>query len=624
LAERGKVSGRANIMEFKYDIRDLKFILKEWLNTEEVLNCERFKEYYSIDDIDPLINEGYKIAKEVVNPINTEGDKIGVKFEDGVVTPAPGYKEAFKFLQENGWGSSSEAIEQEGGMPLILFKAIHEMNTGACPALTSYIKLSTGVANLLIDFATPEIRDKFLPNLLNGEWQGTMCLTEPNAGSDVPDITTRAYATDDPYIYKIKGTKMFITGGDHGLCSNTIHAVLAKPEGAAPGSAGIGLYIVPKYWVNDDGSLGRYNDVATVTLEHKMGLKAQATALLNFGEEDECYGYMLGSPPDEKGRSRGLAMMFNMMNESRIGTGHNANCQSAAAYYFAAQYATERIQGRPFGDKNPNAQRVPIINHEDIRRMLLDMKAHTEGIRAMIFKGFWHLDIENNSSDKEKAKRSAGIAAVLTPLVKCYGSECAVNLISEAIQVLGGVGYTQEYPVEQYLRDSKILTIWEGTSFIHGQDLVTRKMRMQDGVPFANWLEDIKTTIDANAADFAAEAQAVQKAYDCVVAVKKQYDSWYDKFADCKNLIPLYSIRALFVCAMTQVAACLLEQAAIARKKLAELPADHFEVPFYSGKIASAKYYIKQVLPAAYMYTDLITSADTSVLECPIESLVLP
>ncbi len=356
-------------MEFKYDVRDLKFILKEWLPMEEVLACDRFKENFSLDDVDMLLNEGYKVAREVINPINVPGDRIGVKFEKGVSTPVPGFKEAYQFLQQNGWGSSSECIMVESGMPLTLYKAIFEMNSGACPAIMSAIKLTSGAANLILRFGTDKDRELFIPKMFSGEWQGTMCITEPNYGFDAGDMMCRAYPTDDPRLYKIKGTKMFITCGDQGHCENTIHMVLARPEGAAAGAAGIGLYIVPKIWVNDDGSPGKPNDVTTVGLEHKMGLHAQATALLNFGDEDQCYGFLVGAPPDEKKASKGLAMMFHMMNESRIGTGHNSNSQGAAAYYFASQFATERIQGRPFGVKN--AQRVPIVKHEDVRRMLL-------------------------------------------------------------------------------------------------------------------------------------------------------------------------------------------------------------------------------------------------------------
>ncbi len=610
-------------MDFKYDLRDLQFILKEWLPMEEVLACDRFKDNFGLDDVDMYLNEGYKVAREVVSPINAEGDKIGAQLKDGEVTPPPGYSRVYKFLQENGWGSTSECVELEGGMPLTLYKAIFEMNSAACPAIMSYIKLTSGVANLLIEFGTDAQKSLFLPKLLSGDWQGTMCITEPNAGSDVGDSTTRAFPTDDPYLWKIKGAKMFITGGDAGTCENTIHMVLARPEGGAPGSAGLGLYIVPKFWVNEDQTLGKANDVITLSIEHKMGLRAQATALLNFGENDACYGIRMGAMPDEKGRSRGLAMMFNMMNESRIGTGHNSNTQAAAAYSFASRYATERIQGRPFGDAN--AERVPIIKHEDIRRMLLDMKAVTEGVRAMIFKGFYYLDIQNNSGDKEKAAVCSGLAAILTPLVKGYGSEASLGVIAEAMQVLGGVGYTQEYPIEQYLRDSKILTIWEGTTFIHGNDLVGRKMRMRKGADFANWMAAIKNFIDAHKAngDFAVEMERLAKAYGCAEEVKSCYDAWYADMDEKKQFIPLNAVRAMAVCGQLQVAECLLEQAVIARNKLNDLPEDHYDRPFYEGKVASARYYVNQVLPSSFLLAEMIKSEDRVCLDCPEEALVV-
>ena len=610
-------------MEFKYDVRDLKFILKEWLPTQEVLACDRYKDNFSMDDIDMLLNEGYKVAKEVVNPINAPGDKIGVKFEKGVVTPVPGFKEAYLFLQQNGWGSSSECIKVESGMPLILYKACAEMNTAACPALTSCIKLTSGAANLILRFGTDADRERFTPKMLDGSWQGTMCLTEPNFGSDTGDIITRSYPTEDPRIWKIKGTKMFITAGDQGTCENTIHLLLARPEGGAAGSAGIGLYIVPKYWVNEDGSMGDFNDVTTAGVEHKMGLHAQATALLNFGDDDNCRGIMLGTAPDAKGFSQGLAMMFHMMNESRIGTGHNANTQGAAAYYFASQYATERIQGRPFGIKN--AERVPIIKHEDIRRMLLDMKAHVEGIRAMIFKGFYYLDIEGNSRDRDKAKRYASFAEILTPIVKCYGSEASLGVIAQAIQVLGGVGYTQEYPVEQYLRDSKILTIWEGTSFIHANDLIGRKMRMKDGGPFTAWLKDISDFIEANKGNaiFAKEMKNLAAAFAAAQEVKSIYDTWFANMDSKRQLIPLYAQKALFVCGQVYVAMCLLDQAIVAAKKSENLKPGEGDYTFYAGKIASARYYANNILPQASMLTSLIKSEEDSVLTCPEEALVV-
>ena len=603
-------------MEFKYNVRDLKFILKEWLPTKDVLELDRFKEYYDIDDIDSILTEGFKVSKEVVNPINEKGDKNPVKFADGVVTSPPGYKEVYQFLQKNGWGSSSECVV-DGGMPLTVFKAASEMISAACPAMGSNIKLTSGAANVILKYGRREDIDRFIPKMLDGEWQGTMNLTEPSAGSDVGDALTRSFPTDDPWIYKIKGTKMFITAGDGSICENTIHLVLARPEGGCKGSAGLGLYIVPKYWVNEDGSIGKANDVTTIAVEHKMGLGGSATCMLNYGENDECYGIRLGNPPDEKGRSKGLAMMFRMMNESRIGTGFNANAQASSAYAQASHYATERVQGYIKGE------RVPIIKHADVRRMLMDMKAYTEGIRAMIYKGFYNIDLAENLKDKAQAKKHDDIAAILTPMIKCYSSESAVNVTCEAVQVLGGVGYTKEFPVEQYVRDSKILTIWEGTSFIHGQDLVKRKMRMDDGVPFANWMGDMLSFIEANKAATGLEKEFsnLEKAYRCMEDVKNLYDSWHAEKMD--DLIGLYAIRTLFVCAMVQVAQCLLDQAMLAQKQMAQLPEGHFDMNFYKGKVASAKYYCNNILPSAFTLSDIIKNADLSSQECPEESLIV-
>ena len=400
----------------------------------------------------------------------------------------------------------------------------------------------------------------------------------------------------------------------HGACA---------PGRRSRGSPGIGLFIVPKIWVNDDGSLGKPNDVTTAGIEHKTGLHAHATALLNFGDEEECRGILVRTAPRREGAVQRAGDDVSHDEQVRIGTGHNANNQAAAAYYFASQFATERIQGRPFGVKG--AGRCAIIKHEDVRRMLLDMKAHVEGIRAMIFKGFYWLDIQSNSSDKALAKKYGEFAEVLTPLVKCYGSEASLGLISEAIQVLGGVGYTQESPVEQYLRDSKILSIWEGTSFIHGNDLVGRKMRMKEGSSFTNWMATIKGFIDANATaeGFEKEMAGLARGYQCLVDVKATYDAWFADMATKRSLIPLYAIRALFVCAQVQVAECLMEQALIAKQKLAALPADAFDATFYRGKIASARYYVHNVLPNAFLATEMIQKGDDSVLTCPEEALVV-
>lgn len=609
--------------EFAYDVRDLKFILSEWLDMKKILNFEKFKDNYDVDDINLILDEAYKLAKDMVFPANREGHKIGVQFDNGKVKVPQPIKDAYKFLQENGWGSASESLASDTAMPLSLFRGCCELLTAACPALMSYIKLTTGAANLIYRFGRDKDKELFLDKMLSGQWSGTMCLTEPNAGSDVGDATTRAYPTDDPRIYKIKGTKMFITGGEVDLGENIIHMVLARPKGGAPGSKGLGLYIVPKIWVNDDGSLGEPNDVTCINIEHKMGLKASATAMLSFGENDNCRGILVGDPPDHEGKSKGLAMMFHMMNESRIGTGHNALAQMAAAYYFASRYATERIQGRPFTNKK--ADRVPIIKHEDIRRMLMEMKAQVEGIRAMVFKGFYCLDIAEYSDDKEQAVKCRGIAEILTPLIKTYASETAWPMIGQAIQVYGGAGYTEEYPVSQYARDVKILSIWEGTSFIQAMDLVGRKMRMKDGKVFASWIEDRKKFIEENrnARGFGNEMRKLEKAYECVAGIKDLYASYYENIEQDGQLIPLYATRVLTCCAQLFIAECLMEQAFLAERKIAELGTGHHDYPFYAGKVASARYFINNILPNVYMLADLIKNPDRTALDCPEESLVV-
>lgn len=608
-------------MEFRYDLADLKFIINEWLPAGEVFCLDRFRDKFTGDDVDLLLNEAYRIAREVVHPLNAPGDKAGISFEKGVVRPAPGYGETYRFLQRNGWGSTSECIELDSGMPLILYKMVHELNQAACPALASYLKLTSGVVNLILRFGTDEDKARFLPNLLNGNWQGTMCLTEPQAGSDVGDIISRAYPTEDPRVYRICGTKMFITGGDAGICENTIHMVLARPEGGAPGTAGLGLYLVPRIRLTAEGGLGEDNDITTLSLEHKMGLHAQATALLNFGENGRCLGIRMGPEPDKQGRSPGLNMMFHMMNESRIGTGHNANSQAAAAYFYAAQYARERIQGRPFGLKE--GERLPIIRHEDVKRMLLDMKAHTEGIRAMIFKGFFYLDCEANSPDPKAAKSAGAMAAILTPLIKCYASEASLRIIAQAIQVLGGVGYSTEYPVEQYLRDSKILTVWEGTSFIHGLDLVTRKMRMEGGDPFRNWVNLIGGFIESkrDAPGFAREMDNLARGYDCLRELVDIYEGWYAQFKAKRELIPLHAVSALFISARLQTAQCLMEQALLARRRLEEVEPGLSDGVFYQGKIAAARYYLNQILPKVSIEIEPLRREDRDALDLPEEAL---
>jgi alkylation response protein AidB-like acyl-CoA dehydrogenase len=595
---------------FLYSTRDHKFIIKEWLDIEKILNFSRFKGYFELDDIDAILDQALKVAKEVLAPTNDDGEKIGVKFADGKVSVPPSFHAAHKFLQENGWGITDP--NEEGSLPSIVRSAYAEYFNAANPSFTPYSGLARGAAGLIASFGRPEDKEKFLPKMYSGQWGGTMCLTEPGAGSDVGDAATKAFPTDDPRIYKIRGTKCFITGGDHDLTKNIIHLLLARIDGAAPGTRGLSLFIVPKIWVNDDGTLGEPNDVTTVAVENKMGLKGSATCMLSFGENNNCRGILLGSPPDEKGVAQGMAQMFQLMNAARHGTGHSALAVAAVAYHNAVQYAKERIQGRPI--TNLRGERVPIIKHEDIRRMLLNQKATLEAMRALIFKNCYYMDLAYYSDDEQERVMAQRRIQVINPLAKAYCSDMAWSLIADAIQVYGGYGYIEEYPVARQARDCKIYTIWEGTNFIQSMDLVGRKWRLDNGKLFQEWLHEVEEFINKNqgAPGLEGEFSILKRAME---SYKEIYATIIKYFLEKIRLVPLYSTRVLHCTSMLYCGCLIADQALVALKKIDELGKDHYDYPFYQGKVQSAKYYIRNVVPAVFMLAEIIKDGDASALE---------
>ena len=379
--------------------------------------------------------------------------------------------------------------------------------------------------------------------MYSGEWAGTMCLTEPNAGSDVGDLLTKAYPTDEPGVYKIKGTKCFITGGEQDITENIIHLVLARVEGALPGTKGISLFAVPKMWVDDDGNITGPNDVACIGIEHKMGIKGSSTCVMSFGENNECRGYILGNPPDEEGRGQGMAQMFQMMNGARMETGPAALAETAVAFHNAASYATERIQGRLMTD--PKAGRQLIIKHEDVRRMLLDLKAHVDAMRALIFKTYYWFDIFENTTDPEEKKMISGNIDIHTPLVKAYCSDKAWELCAEAMQVYGGNGYSEEYPIAELARDVKIYSIWEGTNYIQSMDLVGRKWMMGKGKVFAQWLANIEAFANEHADHpvLASEMAILKRAVEAYKEIQGAIANYV--MNGKMSMMPLYATRIL-------------------------------------------------------------------------------
>ncbi len=599
---------------FIYSNRDHKFIIKEWLEGQKILSLPRFNDYLSIEDVDEILDQGLKVCRDVVAPSNDDGDVIGAVFKDGRVTVPPSFHKAYKFMQENGWGSSHGDIDGEGTLPSILQGAVHEYTIAANPSIEAYFELGAGIGAVIKAFGSKTQIDLYTPKLFAGVWTATMCLTESGGGSDVGDLLTKAYHTEDPLIYIIKGTKCFITAGDHDLTENIIHLVLARIEGAALGTKGLSLFIVPKIWVKEDGNLGEPNDIATVGIEDKLGLKGSATAVLSFGEEGKCRGILLGKLPVERGRGEGMAQMFKMINGTRLDTGHCALSVATVAYNNAVQYAKERIQGRPM--TNPKGDRVPIIQHEDVRRMLLTQKSTLEAMRAMIFMGYYYMDLIHFSDNPEDIQVAKRRIEVITPLVKAYCSDQAWSLIAEAIQVYGGYGFTEEYPVARQARDSKIYSIWEGTNYIQSQDLIGRKLQLDNGAIFQEWLKELVCIIQENkgSSNFGREFEILDQA---LTAYKELLTTVSGYYTNNIRMIPLYSTRFLRVTAELYSGCLLIQQALVAQRKLSE---GSSEQAFYAGKVQSARFYVRNMIPDVVALTQIIKEGDTSALDIPEEA----
>lgn len=604
---------------FLFDTRDIKFIFKEWLDTDKLLGFDTYRDYYTKEDIDSFIDVTYKICRDVLSPANEEADKIGVQFIDGKVVTPPSFKNAHRVVMEAGLGPQIADREIEGRMPLCMNALLQEMMIAASAGVLSCWGLTAGAAGVIQKYAGPELKARVLPKMFSGEWGGTMNLTEPGAGSDVGAVVTRAYPTDTPGVYKIKGTKIFISAGDHDLAANIIHLVLARIEGAREGTAGLSLFIVPKYRINEDGSPGSSNDVTTVGIEHKMGLKGSPTCTLAYGENDDCFGYLIGAPPKADGKGQGIAQMFDMMNEARLGTGVLSLAVTAEAYYNALAYAKERTQGNKL--TNLKGPKVKIIEHEDVRRMLLLQKSCVEAIRALIMKTYYYIDLAHDSPDPGEREWADYMVQISTPLCKAYASDLAWPLIGEAIQTYGGYGYIEEYPVSQLARDCKVFSLWEGTNYIQSMDLVGRKFTMHKGKALMALLKEIGgfIQIHKDAPGLEKEIKILGEAFYEFQAILGLLQGYMK--AGQISMMPLYSTRILHANSMLYCGMLIMEQALLAQRKLAELGADHYDAGFYKGKIASARFYIANVVPQISGIKKIFEIGDTTAIDISIDSL---
>jgi len=463
-------------VDYKVDLRDVKFQLFEWLPTAKLIEAEKFADW-DLESLEMVLDEALKIASEQLAPCNEAGDRVGAQWSDGKVTLPEGFQAAYQTVTEGGWIGLLANPEYGGmGLPEVLGTAVNEFFDGSNVAFSLTLMLTRGVGQMIEGFGTDEQKQLWVEKVLSGEWAGTMCLTEAQAGSDVGASSTKAVPNDDGS-YQITGEKIFITGGDHDLTDNIVHLVLARTPDSPVGTKGLSLFIIPKVKVNSDGSLGEPNDVYCNNIEEKMGIHGSPTCTLVFGQNDNCEGYLLGE------ENHGMKLMFHMMNAARIDVGLQGAAAAAASHQHALAYAHERLQSRHWKElRNPDAPQVPIVEHPDVRRMLLSSKAYVEAMRALLLQTSYYLDMYHLSEGEEAEKYKAYVE-ILTPICKAWCSEWGVQVCHQCLQVFGGYGYTCEYPAEQYMRDSVIACIYEGTNGIQALDFVARKLPMNGGKP---------------------------------------------------------------------------------------------------------------------------------------------
>lgn len=600
---------------FRRDDRDLKFLLFEHIDMEKLLGYAPYRDF-STDDFKMIIDEALKVSREVIGPTLQDGDREGCVYDKGAVKVPKSFHECWKVMAENGWMALSHSQEFGGqGLPAIVGGLVAELFAGANMAFMTFPGLAVGNGHLIENFGTEEDKALFVEKMYTGVWGGTMCLTEPDAGSDVGWLRTKAVPdpdAGDPKIFKIEGTKRFITCGEQDMTENVIHLVLARIQGAPQGTKGISLFIVPKIWVNKDRSLGEPNDVFCEGIEHKMGIHGSSTCTLNFGENGKCRGILLGEP------NTGMAKMFQMMNEARIGCGIQALGIASSAYDAARYYAKERVQGPAF--TNRDGDRVPIIQHEDVRRLLMNMKSGTEAMRALNGKLLYQIDVAFHDPDEEARKKAGMQVELFTPLVKAYFSDFGYQLCRDAIQVLGGVGFCQEFPVEQYARDIKIVSIWEGTNYIQALDLVGRKLGIGGGKVFQDWIQEIMTFTSQykEDPDFAKDCKLLFKAAQATGDFAMRFMQYFQ--SGRMKLIPLSATPFLDSFTETLLAQLLIEQGLIARKRLGEVDAGSADGIFYRGKVETAKYFCRNILTNVFARHMALQQEDTSAVDIPEEA----
>lgn len=588
------------------DRRDLDFILYEFLNTEKLLQHPRYSAY-DREAVSQMLDTAQEIAETEFLPIAAEVDANEPRFVNGKVEMPEGTSKALKAYADAGFFSLSFA-EEFGGLqaPWVLHTATNGMFTCANLPVTNYAFLTIAAANLLRAFGSDELKNRILPKMLAGEWFGTMCLSEPQAGSSLGDIRTTATPVGEEGLYSIRGSKMWISGGEQEISGNIIHMVLAKIPGGPAGTKGISLFLVPKRRVSDDGIAGELNNIALAGLNHKLGQRGTTNCLLNFGEGGETLGYLIGQP------HRGIEYMFHMMNEARIGVGYASVMSALGGYLYSADYARTREQGRLVTQRDPSSTQVPIIEHADIKRMLMAQKAAVEGAQALCFYCAMLVDELSIEEDKQKKAWLSALLGLLTPVVKSWPSEHCLEANKWAIQILGGYGYTRDYPVERLYRDNRLNHIHEGTFGIQGMDLLGRKIGSDGGEVFRQFVTMMRETVGRALQSEVLRPEAVRLGETIDVLTETT-----ETLLACEDAGLRMANATIFLDAFGHVvmAWVWLQQAQLAVEALEkdDLPAS--ERRFYDGKLRVNRYFSRYQLPEARTRLLLCATLDATCLE---------
>ncbi|MFT7645704.1 MAG: alkylation response protein AidB-like acyl-CoA dehydrogenase [Candidatus Poriferisodalaceae bacterium] len=600
---------RTKMSDYRAPVADMQFVLEHVVGLGDLAQRAGF-EHADPETVEALLGEAARFMEQEVAPLNRVGDEEGIRVDGTQIFHPDGFADAYSKFVEAGWNGMALGEEYGGGgMPWVVGLAVQEMMTAANMAFSLCPLLTQGAIDAITHHASESLREIYLPKMITGEWSGTMNLTEPQAGSDVGALTTTAEAAGDGS-WLISGTKIFITYGEHELAKNIVHLVLARTPGAPAGTKGISLFIVPKYLVNNDGSLGARNDLKVVSSEHKIGIHASPTCVMSYGDETGAVGYMVGE------EHSGMRAMFTMMNNARLSVGLQGLSLTDRSYQQARQYAIDRKQGKAIGAELPAGESSSIVDHVDVRRMLMTMRANAEAMRCVMYANGAAMDFAASADDDVEREQWDSLTALLTPMSKGWGTDLGVEMTSLGLQVHGGMGYVEETGAAQHWRDIRIAPIYEGTNGIQAADLVFRKLPMAGGAVMAGFvakMRDLATELAST--DLADLGSSLGDG----ISSLEEAATWIGgRLAVAPNDASAASVPFLRLCGIVAGGYYMALSAQIASRQLANGEGD---ADFLTDKIATARFYAEQILPGAAGYVTAATRGADLFFAIPTDRL---